>query len=230
MTKHENLKRIFELGRVIDSDSPNSYIHVAYKLKLNNYRIISNGELLVKGKDLDVPEYMKEFLRFHNEALMIANIINDKVISIVLRSINTKKEFQKIGVSKNMLYGLGQLDENFKFGTPIILVEGHLDRDTLSGIYRNVLAITTNKISNTQADILKSLTNRFILMLDNDEAGRAGTKDAYYKLKGCRITEIEHLANMKDCGDLNKLERSNISEYEWVVMQYRNRIEYEVYS
>ena len=84
-----DLKKIFELGRVIDTDSSNSYLHIAYKLKLKNYRIISNGELLIKGKDLLVPEYMKEFLRFHNEAIMIANIINDKVLSIVLRSINT---------------------------------------------------------------------------------------------------------------------------------------------
>ena len=225
MTKHENLKKIFELGRVIESDSSNPYIHTAYKLKLENYRIITDGELLVNGLKLDVPTYMKEFLRFHKKSLMIANIINDKIISIVLRSIDTKKEFQKIGVSKNMLYGLGQLDENFKFGQPIILVEGHLDRDVMSELYPNVLAITTNKISNTQRDILKNLTNNFILMLDNDEAGQQGIKDAYSKLKGCKITELKHEGKLKDAGDLAKLELSNHSEYEWVVEHYKNKIE-----
>ena len=230
ISTHENLKKIFELGRVIDKDSPNPYLHIAYKLKLDNYRIISNGELLVKGKDLIIPEYMKEFLNFHNEAVMIANIINDKVISIVLRSINTKKEFQKIGVSKNMLYGLGRLSPNFKFRDPIILVEGHLDRDVISEFYPNVLAITTNKISNTQTKILKGLTNRFILMLDNDDAGQAGIRDAYYKLKGCKITKIEHQAGMKDCGDLVKLERKNKEEYEFVKLIYQNYIDIEVNS
>lgn len=230
LSTHENLKRIFELGRVIDKDSPNPYLHIAYKLKLDNYRIISNGELLVKGKDLIIPEYMKEFLNFHNEAVMIANIINDKVMSIVLRSINTKKEFQKIGVSKNMLYGLGRLSPNFKFRDPIILVEGHLDRDVISEFYPNVLAITTNKISNTQAKILKGLTNRFILMLDNDDAGQAGIRDAYYKLTGCKITKIEHQAGMKDCGDLVKLERKNKEEYEFVKLIYQNYIDIEVNS
>lgn len=229
MTKHETYKRIFELGREITEDSTHPYLHIAYKLKLNNYRLITDGELAIKGKDLEVPEYMKEFLRFHGEALMIANIINEKVISIVLRSINTKKEFQKVGVMKNMLYGLGQMSENFKYGTPILLVEGHLDRDTMSEFYPNVLALTTNKISNYQKDILTSLTNKFILMLDNDDAGRIGTKDAYYKLKGNKISEIKHLSNMKDAGDLNKLELYNKSEYDWVVSQYKNKIELELY-
>lgn len=225
MISCEDLKKIFELGRVIDKDSSNSYIHIAYKLKLNNYRIISNGELLVKGKDLPIPEYMKEFLRFHGEAIMIANTINNKVLSIVLRSINTKKEFQKIGTSKNMLYGLGMLDKNFKFGEPIILVEGHLDRDAMSQFYPNVLALTTNKISNTQAKILKYLSNRFILMLDADSAGQSGIKDAYYKLKGCSISQMQHISGMKDCGDLIKLERNNPSEYEFVEMLYKAMIE-----
>ena len=117
MTKHETYRAIFELGRPIVEDSRHPYLHIAYKLKLNNYRVITDGELMVKGRNLEIPEYMKEFLRFHGEALMIANIINEKVISIVLRSINTKKEFQKVGVMKNMLYGLGQLSDNFKFRT-----------------------------------------------------------------------------------------------------------------
>lgn len=119
----------------------------------------------------------------------------------------------------------GNFQTILSFGQPIILVEGHLDRDTMSEFYPNVLALTTNKISNTQKEILTYLSNKFILMLDNDEAGRIGTKDAYYKLKGCKIQEIKHLANMKDAGDLNKLEFTNKSEYDWVVSNYKMQIE-----
>lgn len=222
------LKKIFELGRVINTDSSNSYLHLAYKLKLNNYRVISNGELMINGKNLNVPEYMKEFLRFHGEALMIANTVNDKVLSIVLRSINTKKEFQKVGTSKNMFYGIGMLEKDFTFGKPIILVEGHLDRDAMSQFYPNVLAITTNKLSNSQIEILSHLTNRYILMLDSDSAGQSGIKDAQRRLKNCNITIFEHLSGMKDCGDLVKLERTNREEYEFVHMTYKAKVDREV--
>lgn len=185
--------------------------------------------LLLDGANLEIPDFMREFLRFHGEALMIANIVSNKIISITLRSMSLKKEFSKIGYSKNMLYGLGQLDKNFKFGQPILLVEGHLDRDVISELYPNSLALTTNMISKSQAEILKRLTNSFILMLDNDSAGQAGQKNAYYILKGCKITSINHENGMKDCGDLAKLELSNRNEYEWVRQIYKSKIEMELY-
>ena len=34
---------------------------------------------------------------------------------------------------------------------------------------------------------------------------------------------------MKDCGDLVKLELSNINEYEWVKQMYKSKIEMELY-
>ena len=139
--------------------------------------------------------------------------------------INTKKEFQKVGTSKNMFYGLGMMDKNFKYGDPIILVEGHLDRDAMSQFYPNVLAITTNKLSNPQVKILKYLTNRFILMLDSDSAGQSGIKDTLYKLKEFSIIEFKHEAQMKDCGDLIKLERTNPAEYEWVKLLYQAKVD-----
>ena len=66
-------------------------------------------------------------------------------------------------------------------------------------------------------------------MLDNDEAGRKGTQNAYNILKGCKIKSIHHENGMKDCGDLVKLELSNINEYEWVKQMYKSKIEMELY-
>lgn len=228
LSKYENLKAIFNLGRLVTEDSDNSYLHLAYTYKLNNYKLITNGELIVNGKDLDIPSYMLQFLNFHGESIMIANIVNEKVISITLRSLDHNKEFMKIGTSKSMLYGLGNLNERFKYGDPLILVEGHLDRDVVYNlINKNVVALTTNKISKTQLQILNHLTNNFILLLDNDEAGMAGTKDSFYKLKGMKVhsyTSVLQSSNIKDCGDLLKLSKNNPSEFNWTLSLIKSKV------
>lgn len=217
---YSNLKKIFELGRKIEQDSNNPYLHLGFKYSKNNYRIITSGELYIRGKDLDIPHYVYQFMNFHGEALMMANIINNKVISIVFRSLDHNKEFIKLGTVKSTFYGFGELSKDFRYGTPIILVEGHLDRDMMATIYPNVLGLMTNRLSKSQITILNNLTNRFILMLDNDEAGIRGQKNAKYQLKGNIIKEFKHDYRLKDAGDLVKLEINNKFLYDEILEEY----------
>lgn len=223
---YSNLKSIFELGRPIINDSKFPYIHLAYKLKKENYRLISSGELFIRGKNLDIPKYLEQFMNYHNEALMIANIINNKVISIVFRSINTNKEFMKVGTTKSTFYGLGELSKNFKYGTPILLVEGHLDRDMMASIYPNTLGIMTSHLSENQVEILKYLSNKFILMFDNDDAGIKGQNYAKYQLKGNKLAFFKHDYRLKDAGDLVKLDITNHSLYEEIIQNYKMQFLY----
>lgn len=222
---YDNLKKIFELGRPITEDSTNSYIHLAYKFNRKNYRLITSGELFVRGRDLEIPQFLVQFMSFHNEAIMIANFIGNKVISIVFRSMDHNKEFMKVGTTKSSFYGLGELTPDFKFGTPILLVEGHLDRDMMSTIYPNTLGVMTSHLSKSQIELLTGLTNKFILMFDNDEAGIKGQRAAKYQLKGNKIMELKHDSYLKDAGDLVKLDISNHSEYENILLNYKLNIE-----
>lgn len=222
---YDNLKAIFNLGRLVTQDSSNPYIHFAYKYQKQNYRLITSGELFVRGRGLDIPQFLVQFMSFHNEAIMIANIIEDKVISIVFRSVGPNKEFMKVGSTKSSFYGLGELTKNFRYGTPILLVEGHLDRDMMSIIYPNTLGIMTSHLSKSQIEILTHLTDKFILMLDNDDAGKEGQKYAKYQLKGNKILEIQHDYRLKDAGDLVKLDISNHNLFEEIVENYKLQIE-----
>ena len=221
---YTNLKGIFELGRLITEDSKNPYLHLAYKYKKTNYRVITSGELFVRGKGLYIPDFITAFMSYNNEALMIANIIEEKVISILFRSLGPNKEFAKLGTTKATFYGFGDLDDNFRFGTPILLVEGHLDRDVMKEIYPNTLGIMTNHLSKVQVEILKNLTNKFILMLDNDDAGRDGIRTTKYQLQGCKISELQHDSYLKDAGDLMKLDIENHRKFEEVVDNYKLQI------
>ncbi len=218
---YNNLKAIFNLGRPITEDSKFPYIHLAYKYNKQNYRLISSGELFIRGKHLDIPTYLYQYMSYHNEAVMIANIICDKVVSLVFRSINTNKEFMKVGTTRSTFYGLGELSKDFTYGKPILLVEGHLDRDMMATIYPNTLGVMTNSLSNSQVELLKGLTNSFILMFDNDEAGIKGQRYAKYKLSGNRIYELKHDSSLKDAGDLVKLSMTNKLDYDLILNRYK---------
>lgn len=221
-----DLDNVFALGREIISPSTNPYLNTAYKYHLKNYKLISSGELLIKGKDYDIPHYIKVFLQFYQEVLMIANIIDDRVVNLTFRSISLKKEFNKWGTTKSMFYGLGDLDPNFKYGDMIVLVEGHLDRDMMKQLYPNVLGVMTSTLSNNQVELLTSLTNKVVLMLDNDEAGQYGMKRAKYQLKGCEIHILEHYQGLKDAGDLAKLEIYDpMNDLEYIKTLYKSKID-----
>ena len=222
--KIDEITKLFNLGRPIIEDKGNPYLYLAKKYNFTNYRLISSGELLVRGKDLDIPEYVKQFMKFNNEALMIANIMNNKVISIVFRNLSGKKEFMKLGITKSTFYGLGQLDENFKYGDPILLVEGHLDRDRMSLIFKNTLGVMTNSLSESQANILKLMTDKVYLMLDNDEAGKIGTLKSKKLLKDIYVREINHDSRLKDAGDLVKLEMENHYDLKFLEDYYRMQL------
>lgn len=201
-----DLDKVFALGREINSPSTNPYLNTAYKYKLKNYRLISSGELLVNGKDIDIPHYIKIFLQFYQEVLMIANIISGTVTNLTFRSISLKKEFNKWGTTKSLFYGLGDLDKNFRYGDMIVLVEGHLDRDMMKTLYPNVLGVMTSTLSKNQVELLSYLTNKVVLMLDNDEAGKYGMRKAKSQLKDFEVHVLEHYGKLKDAGDLAKLE------------------------
>lgn len=222
---YSNLKSIFELGRPILEDNNNPYLHLAYINKKQNYREITSGELVIRGRNLQIPQFVYQFMNFHNKALMIANIINNKVISIVFRSLDQNKEFIKLGTTKSSFYGIGELDSKFRYGIPILLVEGHLDKDMMQMIYPNTLGVMTSHLSKSQVDILTNLTNKFILMFDNDEAGINGQKVARNQLKGNKILELKHNYRLKDAGDLVKLSITNRNLYEEILENYRAQID-----
>ena len=221
------LDRVFELGRPITEYSKMPYLYLAYKYNLTNYRLISSGELLIKGKDIPIPHYVKVFLQHHQEALMIANMINGVVTSLVFRSVNTHKEFAKWGNTKALCYGLGDLDENFKYGDLLVLVEGHLDRDVMSKtIYKNTLGVMTSVISKNQEEWLRGLTNNFILFLDNDEAGSYGNYKTKQMLEGCNVFVMKHYQGLKDAGDMVKLMINDVEgDLPFIQQHYRNEIE-----
>ncbi|MEG7677121.1 toprim domain-containing protein, partial [Listeria monocytogenes] len=63
---------------------------------------------------------------------------------------------------------------------------------------------------------LKTLTNKVILGLDNDKAGREGTErtKSLLKKEGFYIQEIQYPNGMKDLGDLIRYEMNDSAKYD----------------
>ena len=217
--------QIFRLARPI-TECRNKYEWLAREKNLKNYKVITSGELLVRGKDLDMPMYIKEFVKQNEEVLLIGNMIKDEVLGIVLRGIK-EKSFINYGFGKGMFYGIGDLDKDFKYGDLIVLVEGTIDRDVCSNyITKNCLSVLTSTVTRNQAKVLKCLTNKVLLLLDNDEAGNKGTYNTKRKLNSIGINAIiiKKSNKIKDLGDLVPLMQNSPDKAKDIIDQYRMHI------
>lgn len=215
------MQEVFELGRLITEDSKNKYLHLAYKNKFKHYRLITSGEILIKGKNINIPEFVKAFIQNNNQVLMMANIISGKVVGLTFRTIEGPKDFLTWGNNKGNFYGLGQLNASFKYGDPIILVEGLLDCDVIKQYYSNTMAVLTSGLTKNQTAVLTRLTNRIILMLDNDEAGLKGTRLSEQAIKDkCDVRVFKHHNKCKDPGDIITLELNNDEDYDFINKYY----------
>lgn len=202
--------QLFNIARPVDQVR-NKYEWFANKYKVDNYKVITSGELLIRGKTLDIPNYIKEFIKDNEEVLLLANYIGDEVSGIVFRGIK-EKAFINYGFGKGTFYGIGDLDSDFKYGDLLVLVEGTIDRDICSKtITKNCLSVLTSTVSNNQARVLKYLTNKVLLLLDNDEAGNRGTEATRRKLHNLGITTyvIPKSNKIKDLGDIASMMMDN---------------------
>ena len=202
-------QQLFNIARKIETKR-SKYEYMASGLGQLNYRIITDGELNIRGKDIDLPTYVRSFINAHKEVIIIANVIRGRVLGMLLRSVG-EKAFMDYGFRKGSFYGLGSLSPNFKYGDPIMLVEGAIDCDFAKQfITRDCLAIMTSSVSIAKAKVLSCLTNRVFLFLDNDEAGRKGELTTKSRLESLGVT-VEILPKnpaLKDLGDLLDLYRT----------------------
>lgn len=220
------MQELFELGRMIDKDSTNKYLHLAYKNKYKHYRLITSGEILIKGRNLDIPEFVKSFIQNNNNVLMMANIISGKVVGLTFRTIEGPKDFLTWGNNKGNFYGLGQLKSDFKYGDPVILVEGLLDCDVIKQYYPNTMAVLTSGLTKNQTAVLTRLTNNVILMFDNDEAGKTGTIMSERAIQDkCNVRVFQHHNRLKDPGDIIDLEIKKDEDIDFIEAYYKMGIE-----
>jgi hypothetical protein len=166
---------------------------------------------MLNGLHTRMPKYLLDFISEHGEVLLIANIIEGFIPLIQLRSLHGEKKFSVVGSQSKLFYGLGYLDNNFKYGDWVVIVEGIADADLCRGLYPNVLATMTSRITKSQFEVLKLLTNNIILIGDNDIPGKKGTKanKQLIQKEGMNARIIFQYGDFKDIGELGDLLLNN---------------------
>ncbi|MFW6130830.1 MAG: toprim domain-containing protein [Atribacterota bacterium] len=157
----------------------NKYLMCAYKKSLSNFRVMTVGDIVRNNwkPGVHIEKYVVKYIRKQGEVLLIANPILKYIPQIQIRAVNPdlkKNRFTVRGSQSSIPYGFGMLNDNFEYGDWIIMVEGVSDREALVDIYPNVIAVLTDGISLKQREVLKNLTDKFLIIYDNDEAGRKG--------------------------------------------------------
>lgn len=193
----------------------NPYLYLAHHHKRKHIRFLSYAELMVRYKSKDlIPEYIRLFIEENDLVVLIVHMIRTSVCQVIFRSVRDKS-FLLYRQGKVPFYGVGYLPPDFIYGQPILLVEGALDCEVARFFHPSPLAVLTNTLSSYQVQFLKTLTNKVILGLDNDKAGREGTErtKSLLKKEGFYIQEIQYPNGMKDLGDLIRYEMNDSAKY-----------------
>ena len=214
------LSNLYTKGVKVE-DKSNKYLSF---INQSDYKFLSAFEVL-NNVSL-YPDYLVSYIRSHGDCVMIPNIIKNRIYSISLRNIQGQKQFLKMGNVSEVMYNLGNLPDDFRFGDTILLVEGNLDCDFIKQFYPNTLALLTDVVSNNQLTILKHLTSKVILALDNDEAGKKGYFISKKKLEaeGISVVKFSHNDKLKDFGDLADLKVKDPNEYEFILAYYKSQL------
>lgn len=217
-------KELFSIGKNISNqDVSDPYSFLAFRYKLPNYKVFTLESLIQLGDKVnELPSYLRNFIADEKKVIGIFNYYDNHIFYVVFRSI-TNKKFFTYGEYLEFPYGIFSLDNKFTPDTPIVLVEGLKDRDILSTIYPYVFALQSTGLSNMGREILKTLTNNVILLLDNDEQGIKGQKYEYFKLKeSLNVSYFKHPDRIKDVG--------TILDYEWSGKSYESEYLREYYK
>jgi hypothetical protein len=203
----------FEGDKVLNKSK---YVKLAIEYKYENYRLLRYKDIDRLGLTNSISYFHKRFIVDSGGAvLIIFNSLNKKPVSCVFRSLQSK-DFVDYSYVRS-LYGFDMIQDNFKYGDILYLTEGYYDADVLRTLNVNSVAMLTSNVNQIQANILKSMTNRFVVAFDQDNAGEAGYKKAIQRL-GKDIWKLPIYTDDKDIG--------NMEEYNKDTDEYKARKEY----
>lgn len=218
------LQFLYNISREINEAKMNSddYTYLACFANLSNIRALSLGEIIQYKDKFKYYMYIYRFIKDNGDAVLIFNMYKNIPIGCTIRNVKNH-QFIDVGNTGGLFYGLCSLSPNFKYGDPLVIVEGPKDCETFRAIFKNknCIGMMTSNVSIAQLQVLKSLTNNVILANDNDATGIKSQKDFIkYNSKQFKINALKHPDYLKDFGDLIPLIRNDKQKLKEAITYY----------
>lgn len=194
------LQELYNIAKPIPEELAltNKYTFAGFH-NLIEVRIIDVNDII--GKETPINTYLST----NYKTLIFPNIVNGEIVDVFLRPLEVQNKPLKIG-SKTFPFGIQYLNEGFKYGDIIILVEGVGD---LAGLRLldsslNIISMQTSAVGVEHLGFLASLTNKILLLGDNDEVGKASRNKIIgaFKQVGVTVIPLEQHMFLKDTGDV----------------------------
>ena len=192
-TLYNKAKPILEEDKLL-----NKYTYLAYHDILEG-RYLSVNDL--PNLDTKLASYIAE----HSKVIIFPSYVNGEILSMVVRPMVTTGVPLTVG-SSNLPFYIGNIRKDFKYGDPIILVEGIGDVGGLKLIYPelDIIPLNSSSLAKHHYEVIASLTHNVILIPDNDKAGKSNA----YKMKkefakyDISLQVVPQLNNFKDTGEV----------------------------
>lgn len=130
-------------------------------------------------------------------------------LGLLFRSV-TDKDFRvnpRYRKSRVSFYVSQRFEEQlaqYRFGRPIVMLEGVLDCEAFAYLtdYPFVMAYLTSGVNARTAAYISSITDKVLLVPDNDKAGRHGSKTSKSNLESFNVQTLILSTQAKDFGDV----------------------------
>lgn len=166
---------------------------------------------IIKAKYLDINDTfvmntkINPFIIKYEKVFLLPNFVNGKLLDLMIKPFNTNEQILEFKVG-DLPYGIGEIPDTFKFGDTLFIVEGVGDYGGLKLIDRNVnvIATRTNAITSNMYKFISSITNRVVIIPDNDEPGRKHIRKMKTRFAdlGVSVSIIEQFGSLKDTGEI----------------------------
>jgi len=123
--------------------------------------------------------------------VLIPYTYNNKIVGHTTRFLDNRRPKYLHEQQTGYVFGIDNQHDNWQF---VVVVEGQFDALSIDGV-----AVTTNRISDTQAAVLRRLNREVVVVPDHDQAGLALIDDAVKY--GFSVSIPEWDADIKDIND-----------------------------